>query len=167
MPPLVPARDNDVDWNMAEEVFGVRFPTDFKELVHTYGSVYWCDLFGLFYPDTSTREKCEESRRYVQQTLDMLLSGSLRDESNEQIEPEKYQEPQSLLLCLSTTNGTYVCWHTVGEPDDWKVVEWDEGTIRSWDCNLTQLIANWISQTPPYDEVWPDFFLSPEKFWIR
>lgn len=167
MPPLEPPPENEVDWTMAEAVFGIRFPTDFKQFVLTYGNVIWCDLFRAIYPETDTREKCEKSRDDVLETLSIIFNDDLCDENGDTIDNLKaYPSPGGLLPCLTDTNSSFVCWLTSGEPEHWTLVQWFSGTVRFFECNLTQLIRDWIKQVPPAKDAWGPFFLSPKKYGI-
>jgi hypothetical protein len=65
MPPLPNPPNRDVDWELAEDVYGLPFPSDFKEFVATYGNLRWCDLFAPIYPITSSRKTCVKSRELV------------------------------------------------------------------------------------------------------
>ena len=44
------------DWSRPEirSLFELAFPEDYKQFIHTYGNVIWCDLFRPVYPDTSS-----------------------------------------------------------------------------------------------------------------
>jgi hypothetical protein len=119
MPPIDPPPESDVNWPMAEEIFGTRFPTDFKNLIATYGNVIWCDLFRFIYPETSDEPACRRSREDVIETLSYLCGGENRlwDESGQEIHIPPYPESGGLLPCLTDTNTGFVCWHMVGNPD--------------------------------------------------
>ena len=53
VPPLVPPPENAIDWEMAEQEYGLPFPEDFKRFVSVYGNVMWCDVFRPIYPKTA------------------------------------------------------------------------------------------------------------------
>ena len=77
VPPLEPPPENDVDWKIAEQIFGIDFPEDFKHFVKVYGNVMWCDMFRPIYPKTESIESCEQSKQYVLRTLSAMYGGAL------------------------------------------------------------------------------------------
>ncbi|MCA9046191.1 MAG: hypothetical protein KDA69_17820 [Planctomycetaceae bacterium] len=166
MPPLDPPPENLVDWALAEEVFSLQFPTDFKQLVATYGNVIWCDLFRPIYPETDTLARCEASKNDVLETMSLIFSDELYDTDGNAVQLAPYPQLEGLLPCLTDTNSSFVCWHMKGNPDEWKLVQWYSGTVRFLNCDITQLICDWISQTPPFEDVWGTFFLGPKKYGI-
>jgi hypothetical protein len=166
MPPVNPPPENNVDWAMAEDVFGLRYPQDFKDFIHSYGNVIWCDLFRPIYPETSTRKQCEASRGEALETLSIIFNGDMCDPDGRVLSLKPYPAQGGLLPCLTDTNGSFICWLTAGDPDSWTLSQWHNGTVRELDCNFTQLISDWISQTPPFNDVWGPFFLTATKYGI-
>lgn len=154
---LVPPIDqpsHEMDWALAEEIFGQPFPTDFKQMVSLYRDSLWCDLFRAIYPDTETRESCEMSREKVLRILAAIYSANLWDKEGNLVRIPPYPSPEGLLPCLIDTNSDVVCWHTVGEPDSWTTVLYQEGNLFFYPTDVTQLIHDWIQQIPPAAEVW-------------
>lgn len=167
MPPLVPPPENKVDWSVAEEVFGIRFPNDFKQFILTYGNVIWCDLFRAIYPETDSREKCDASRSEVLDTIDTIFNDGFCDENGDAIDGLRpYPNPGGLLPCLTDTNSSFICWLTSGDPENWTLVQWYSGTVRFYKSDLTHFIRDWIKQIPPANDAWSTFFLSPKKYGI-
>jgi len=166
MPPLDPPPENSVDWAMAEQVFGLSFPNDFKQFVYTYGNVIWCDLFRTIYPETDTREACLKSREYTLELLSHICSDRLYDADGNVFDIPPYPSPGGLLPCLTDTNSDFICWRTVGHPDEWTTVKYSVGSVFMFPFDLTQLICDWIEQIPPADQAWSSYFLKPEKYGI-
>jgi len=166
MPPLNPPPENEVNWKMAEEVFGLSFPLDFKQFVFTYGNVIWCDLFRAIYPETSSREACEKSREDLIETLTHICSDRLYDEAGNIVNIPAYPSPGGLLPCLTDTNTAFMCWRTVGAPHEWTLLKYSSGNLFMFPMDLTQLICDWIERKPPADKAWGEFFLKPERYGI-
>lgn len=164
MPPLEPPPDNQVDWEVAEDVFGRSFPIDFKEFVRAYGNVIWCDLFRAIYPGSETRDACQKSRDYVENLLAAMYGAKLWGSDGKEIHIPPYPASEGLLPCLIDTNSDIVCWYTVGHPDSWTTVLFQEGNLFFFPCDVTQLICDWIEQIPPAAEVWGT--LNMRKFGI-
>jgi len=165
MPPLEPPPDNNVDWEMAEQVCRIRFPEDFKQFISIYGNVIWCDLFRAIYPETDTWEKCEKSREEVLETLAIIFNDGFCNEDGTAITNLRpHPNPGGLLPCLTDTNSSFVCWLTSGKPEEWTLIKWHFGTVTFYDFTLTQLIRDWIKQVPPAKDAWGAFFLKPENY---
>ncbi len=84
VPPLDPPPENVVDWKMAEDVFGISYPNDFRQLIHCYGNVMWCDLFRPVYPKTQTRAGCQESKEYVLELLSAMYGRATSGQKRQQ-----------------------------------------------------------------------------------
>lgn len=164
MPPLEPAPDSVVDWNVARDVFGLSFPADFTEFVATYGNVIWCDLFRPIYPITKTLSDCQKSKDHVLEILGRMYKSDLLDEENRIINLPHYPAPGGIFPCLVDTNGCYICWITTGAPDNWITAKFDSGYLQVFQCDLTQLICAWIEQKPPASDIWDSTFLETDNY---
>jgi hypothetical protein len=156
LPPLDPPPESHVDWTMAEGVYGLAFPTDFKQFIATYGNVEWCDLFRPVYPRTESRKACEQSRASVLQTLDAMYAARLWDRDGNLVNIPPYPASGGLLPCVIDSNSDVLCWRTDGPPDGWTLAYFQEGNVFFYPCDVTQLICDWIERIPPATEVWGD-----------
>lgn len=166
MLPLSPPPDNTVDWALAEEVYRLSFPNDFKQFIGVYGNIIWCDLFRAIYPETQSRDMCEKSKEYVHEILAAIFSGELWDVDGNAINLLPYPSTGGLLPCLVDTNTSFICWITKGKPDEWTTVKCSSGTVCMYPFSLTELIINWLEQIPPADKVWSSYFFGPKKFGV-
>jgi hypothetical protein len=166
MPPLSPRPGGDVDWGLAEDVFNITFPADYKQFINTYGNVIWCDVFRPFFPNTTTRKDCEESRQQYIDVLSNMYKHDILDGNGDKINIPPYPANGGLLPCLADTNGGWVCWHVQGKPDKWTTVLYNGGTAWFFPMGLTRLIADWIERIPPADAIWDESHLEPENFGI-
>jgi hypothetical protein len=157
VPPLDPPPENVVDWAMAEQEYGLTFPEDFKRFVGIYGNVIWCDLFRPIYPKTQSLETCRKSKEYTLKILAGIYGARLWDENGEAVTIPPYPSLGGLLPCLLDTNSDVVCWHTVGQPENWKVVLFQEGNLVFYPSDVTQLICDWVEHVPPASAIWRAF----------
>jgi hypothetical protein len=162
-PPLEAAPENVVDWAMAEKVYDLVFPEDFKKFIGVYGNVMWWDLFRPIYPRTESLDACRESKESVVRLLASMYSAKLWNENGEVVDIPPYPKPEGLLPCFLDTNGDIVCWHTVGEPDQWKVVVFQEGNLFFFPFDVTQLICDWVEHIPPASGIWRPFDIRPRQ----
>lgn len=113
IPPPTDPVDNEGDWTIAEAEFGITFPTDFKELIHRYGT-------GRFYGDLHISNPLQASgRRGIHDDLDRYRE--LRDATEMPL--ILYPANPGLLPWGGDSNGHLYCWWTDGASDDWGIVQ--------------------------------------------
>jgi len=166
MPPLSPRPGNVVDWKLAEDVFGVTFPTDYKQFIDLYGNVIWCDAFRPFYPNTSSRAECENSKQHYLDVLSKMYKFDIITGDGVRVDIPPYPTRGGLLPCLADTDGGWVCWHMKGNPEKWTMTLYNGGTMWFFPMSLTKMIADWIEQVPPADAVWHSEHLEPDEYGI-
>lgn len=161
MPPPSSPPETNVDWQAAQEVMGIDYPDDFKDFVHTYGSLVWCDTFRTVYPGVD-RQACEEYRAHIAELLEPLEY--LYDDSQE-LKFGRYPEQGGLLPCMIDFNGKTICWITQGQPNTWGILVWMRGPCKVFrDHSMTQLILEWIEQKGDVKDIWLSELLDPEQF---
>ncbi|TWT31583.1 SMI1/KNR4 family protein [Blastopirellula retiformator] len=113
VPPPAEPVDISGDWTIAEQDFGLQFPTDYKRFIETYGS-------GEFQRGLVVRNLLKQEGR------DLVRADLARyEELKEACEHEYilYPECPGLFPWGTDNNGHLYCWWTEGEPDDWGVVQ--------------------------------------------
>lgn len=113
IPPPADPVDTDGDWTLAEQEFGLTFPTDYKQFVETYGSGEF--QRGLVIANLLTSEGRQAVRTDLERYADL----------KEACEHEYILHPEcpGLFPFGSDVNGHLYCWWTEGEPDEWGVVQ--------------------------------------------
>src|SRR5262245_44742831 len=115
MPPPAAPPQNDIDWEVAEDVLGLKLPDDFKGFVRAYGNSIWCDTFRPVYPENS-RKGCEEYRTYL---LELLEPMDYLYDDKQDLDFKRYPERGGLLPCLIDFGGKHVCWVAEGDANNW------------------------------------------------
>jgi hypothetical protein len=95
-----------------------------------------------------------------------MYHGKIMAKSKE-IDIPPYPAGGGLLPCLADTNGGFICWHTTGPPDEWTTAMVNSGNIWFFPMGITQLIADWIEQIPPGDDLWDKHHLEPGDYGIE
>ncbi|GHE28041.1 Lsr2 family DNA-binding protein [Streptomyces hydrogenans] len=155
-----PARPTPTDWNTVETLLQTPLPTDYKQLVDTYGPGSFCDFLHLSTPHRS------------KEAVDLTgpMPARLRGQLAKDLDSGKYpvpHRPEDLFAIGVTDNGNHLFWITTPEkqPDAWTVTV-DEADGRTWhthEGNLTSFLVTLLSghEHPP---VFPRDLLSRGAF---
>lgn len=111
MPPPDDPVEPEGDWSAAEAEFGVKFPTDFKRLIHRYGTGEFMHGLAVFNPltDRGRKEIVDELKN----------SAQLRDAL--ELPLVLHPERPGLLPWGRDDHGHQYFWWTKGRPGDWPV----------------------------------------------
>jgi SMI1-KNR4 cell-wall len=134
-PPMVPI-DARGDWSIAECEFGVRFPNDFRELIHRYGTGRF--FGGLFIINPLT----PWGRKMIAADLDRYRELCEACEISLVLHPNR----PGLFPWGGDSNGHLYCWWTEGEPDSWPIVQvahGEEETPHRADVPITSFLVNY------------------------
>jgi hypothetical protein len=112
-PPAAPV-DNEGNWLAAENVIGVGYPADFRELITRYGTgSFFQGHLQVFNPLTIGGLACiNKAQRNLQQYQEGLYPLTL----------PVHPEVPGLLPWGHDENGNDYCWLTKGKPEKWPVV---------------------------------------------
>ncbi|MGW6563303.1 Lsr2 family DNA-binding protein [Streptomyces hydrogenans] len=137
-----PARPTPTDWNAVETLLQTPLPTDYKQLVDTYGPGSFCDFLHLSTP--------HRNKEAVDLTGPMpaRLRGQLAKDLDSGKHPVPHR-PEDLFAIGVTDNGNHLFWITTPEqqPDAWTVTvdEADGHTWHTHDGNLTSFLVTLLS----------------------
>lgn len=134
---------NSGDWLAAENDLGVEFPSDFKDLIHAYGT-------GEFYGDLAIENPLRMwGRNGIREYLDCYRE--LR-EACEYSFP-LFPESPGLLPWGGDNNGHLYCWWTEGSPDEWKIVQlfhgYEDDPLEIVSGPITQFLIDFVSNKYP------------------
>jgi hypothetical protein len=132
-PPSVPRQVGaSAEWQAVEDALGVRFPSDYREFVFTYGTGQIGGGYSVWNPF--------EGNKYVEHVR--LICGYERDfrERFPHYSPYRiYPDCPGFLPWGGDDNGNYYGWLTDGPPDRWPVLSHEirgEG-FRLHRCTMT------------------------------
>ncbi|MGY3847379.1 SMI1/KNR4 family protein [Streptomyces hydrogenans] len=137
-----PAHPTPTDWNAVETFLQAPLPTDYKQLVDTYGPGSFCDFLHLSTP--------HRNKEAVDLTGPMpaRLRGQLAKDLDSGKHPVPHR-PEDLFAIGVTDNGNHLFWITTPEkqPDAWTVTvdEADGHTWHTHDGNLTSFLVALLS----------------------
>ncbi|UUO08629.1 SMI1/KNR4 family protein [Blastopirellula sp. J2-11] len=139
IPPPAAAVDTSGDWAIAEQQFGLTFPTDYKQFIETYGSGEF--QRGLVVANLLTQEGrdkvCADLSRYAE------LQAACEHEYI--LHPER----PGLFPWGSDENGHLYCWWTEGEPDQWGIVQLyhrcEDAPLKIFPGPLTSFFVRFMS----------------------
>ncbi|MCA9070123.1 MAG: SMI1/KNR4 family protein [Planctomycetaceae bacterium] len=141
-PPSSPIQTSG-DWSVAEQDLGVVFPSDFKDLIQTYGTG---EFFGNLGIENPLREWGRDGIR------DRLERYRELREACEWSFP-LFPESPGLLPWGSDDNGHLYCWWTEGQPDDWSIVQlfhgYEEDPLEIVPGPITQFLIDFVSNKYP------------------
>ncbi|MCL2915246.1 SMI1/KNR4 family protein [Shewanella corallii] len=98
-------------WQHTELKLTTALPSDFRQLIQTYGSGTLGDFLWIWNPFTP--EFIEEQQRFLQ------AETSLRQALPAQAAYSLFPHSPGFLPCASDDNGNYYGWLTEGQPDTW------------------------------------------------
>jgi hypothetical protein len=141
-PPSQPV-DADGDWSVPAAEFGMEFPSDFRELIHHYGT----GEFGLYClmiynPLTSA------GRKEIQESLQNLRDLCDACEFPLILHPKR----PGLLPWGSDAGGNWFCWSSEGYPDQWPIVQVahnEEENPHRANVNISTFLANYAQNKYP------------------
>lgn len=148
MPPHEGAGDM-VNWQEAEDSWGVRFPSDYKEFVAVYGTGE-VDAFltflipGVIDGPIPTDGMAEETRHARQMWLKYAPDRSVPADT-----------PPPVIAWGVNARSDLLCWVTTErDPTDWPVAIWSRGDLR-WrfhDCGMAEYVLRLFQGE--FDEMW-------------
>jgi hypothetical protein len=110
--------DSDEDWKRAEERLGHPFPSDYRALVHAYGSGAFDDWLRLLNPFTRN----PHMNLFRQGEQDRKINADLlRNDCFDERFASLVVEGR-LLLWADTIDGDVIYWVTDGDPESWPVI---------------------------------------------
>lgn len=126
--PFAPVQNDESVLLNNQEVLGIQFPSDFVEYSCTYGS-------GRIGNDAYTWDvvsgACPFYPRFVEEFRDTF--SSCHEGSDKEL--TIFPEPGGLLPFGCCENGVWWCWRTVGNCDEWTILDiydWDEDGCREY-----------------------------------
>ncbi|MEU9335695.1 SMI1/KNR4 family protein [Streptomyces sp. NPDC048290] len=150
------AGGDSVDWADIERTTGLRFPTDYRAFVESYGGGEIDDHLAISTPPVAGSPYGD------------LLDGSnpaLRDQDREELRLLLPGEPLPSLVPFAAAGSDIALWVCEGVPDDWRVVvyrrqtPWGESSWTLFDGGmvsfvvalLTGALGGAFSDSPPAD----------------
>lgn len=136
------------DWNVVETLLQRPLPTDYKQLVDTYGPGSFCDFLHLYTPHRN-----EEAVDLTGPMPARLRGQLVKDRDNGTLSMP--HRPEDLFAIGVTDNGNHVFWITTPEeqPDAWTITV-NEADGHDWHThhgNLTSFLVALLSghEHPP------------------
>ncbi len=123
------------DWDRIEVELAIQFPSDYRRLVSSFGSGYFCGTF-IFLPSPA-------SARYSK-VVDTLLY-QLSAAKGHGIPYNVFPVTPGLYPWATDENGGIACWNRVGDPDDWNVVTVSAGPeydVEELECGAESFLVN-------------------------
>jgi hypothetical protein len=120
---LVPPPDRpylgEGTWERLFRTLGIALPTEYVELMTTYGAGVWSNWLRFFTP---LRFRSASFAHEVESTLDTYRE--LRDEFPDDHPLATWPEPGGFLPFASSIDGDYLGWLVDGAPDGWPLIVW-------------------------------------------
>jgi hypothetical protein len=132
-------------WLLAENKLGLRLPTDYKDLVQTYGSGRFGNFLTVFTPFVSDGYV----NLLTQDTLALDAYREVRAALPHAAPYPAYPEPGGVLPWAQTDNGDVVYWLTEGPSDSWPIVviEARHGSYEQYALSTTEFLARLLEGT--------------------
>jgi hypothetical protein len=129
------------DWDEAEAKMGIRFPSDFKQLINAYGSGELLSGLRIYNPLT------EDGRKSITEDRETLEESREACEYLWPIHPEE----SGMLPWGHDSNGNFFCWLARGEPDNWPTAQLghDADEPESDNVNITTFLINYARNQYP------------------
>lgn len=163
-PPKHPAYNGRMqDWGVIERILEMKFPSDFKKLIHVYGTGCFLGFLHPLSPFAPLRTALNLLSGATTQRLSAYESG--QKEFPEYSPPfPAYPHVSGLFPWAITVNGDTLFWLRRGNPDKWPTVICDSKFSEQYDrfnCTATEFLCRLFSGkiTP---EVFPDDLLTME-----
>jgi hypothetical protein len=143
-PPSIPMETGrPTDWPQVSEELGLILPSDYGELVNTYGSGCFLRFLWPLNPFS------EDGTLNLAQQAPLLLWAA---QEQRRMEPSAvpfpiHPEPGGLFPWARTERGDALYWMTEGGPETWPVVVWDRKAraFARFDRSTTLFLFQWIS----------------------
>ncbi|MEU2874917.1 SMI1/KNR4 family protein [Streptomyces sp. NPDC007070] len=150
------------DWTAAEAALRIALPTDYKELIETYGAGFIDDYLLLLEPD------CPNN------VYDLLEASAEREKANDSLwqyedKPEEMGTAGNRLICWATTdNGEYLYWLVRADDDpDSRTVMINSASGEDWeryDMTVTCFLAAALAGDIRSEILWDQFPLPHHQF---
>ena len=155
--PLKPTHA-DGDWGGVESELGLQLPSDYKQVIQTYGYGEFCDDLSLINPFVG-KSYSSNANAIIQQWQQIAELCS--------VEYPFFPEKGGLLPCAVNVNGHYISWRTDGDPNDWDIVIWDSSEpsyVTSNDKPFVDLLyALLAGSSPQANLLLPDLTGRPNR----
>lgn len=156
-----PGGGRTIDWDGTERRLGFILPTDYKQLVETYGAGNFGDFLHIYQPDTAN----EYVDLVHQQERALAALRHLRDGSGEHV-PFRIDDPPELAAVGRSDNGDVIYWRRRDSdtPDAWTIAV-NESRGPGWfeyEGNLTDFLAAALTAEIRVS-VFPDDFPDPDS----
>lgn len=122
---LEPGSGLEVNWAAIEEAWGVRFPSDYKNVIAHYGDVLLGDYLQIIPPTTVTPDTCDEPG--APRGGMGFITADVRDTWMDTEPTGIDAEPGDLVAWGAASSADLFCWLTHGEPDKWTVMTFSHG----------------------------------------
>lgn len=145
VPPPAQAIDagNAESWRQCEQQLGLVFPSDYRQLIQTYGTGCWLGFLWVLIPFASNTylNVVEQGVRFLD------AERTIRDQFPEEVPFALHPEPEGLFPWASTDNGDHLYWLTRGEPDQWPVIVFESRgpEFERHEMSCTAFLARWVS----------------------
>jgi len=151
------------DWGSLEATVGVRYPSEFRQIVEAFPPGWFQSEFGILHPGRFANPV--EYRRAVAAHANIV-----RDRAGDLAEPMPvYPEPDGLLPWATVGFGPILCWSTEDEdPDKWPVVVCPSAVDRWSHYDLSTaafLTATLQVPTPVTELAYVAEEVQPPVFW--
>lgn len=124
------------EWEHYEATLGTPFPSDYKQIINTYGEGWFADWIHICHPK-STVKSLEPGKSF--------LEGSF---TTWKIPYLLYPKPNGLLLCGVDDGNSFFTWRTEGSPDTWTIINFPnrtyEGSQAILNYTLLELLVGWF-----------------------
>lgn len=143
-PPAAPVWAGDPClWNKIEQQLGTPLPSDYKEIVNTYGAGRFCDFLWTWQPFAPSGSY--NGLSFVQEHLDLY---ALFRESQEDTCPfPAFPEAGGLFPCGGDDNAGRLYWKTNESINRWTMVYFDREHLEyeEYDVPLSEFLARWLT----------------------
>lgn len=153
-PPSVPVYSSG-QWDSVEAQLGTVLPSDYKNLVSSYGDGIFDEFLWIYTPFTPHREA---NLIHASKVDREVLMETRNFPGHEQV--AVFPEPNGLLACGGTGNGDRLFWKTVGLPDVWTIVVRDSRAPEAWEhhgnlISFLQLLLSRKKRCPIFPSDFP------------
>ena len=137
-PPAVPKNiPTPEEWERYEVTLGTPFPSDYKQIINTYGIGWFADWILIASPQNIVNSL---------QPGTSFLEGSFKSWKNPYL---LYPKAGGLLLCGNDDGNSYYTWQTNGLSDTWIIINFPYRTYEDSEAILNytwlELLVGWFS----------------------
>ncbi|WP_395142486.1 SMI1/KNR4 family protein [Armatimonas sp.] len=149
-PPAVPKNVPSVEeWELYEVALGCAFPSDYKQIINTYGNGWFANWIMLSPP-----KNIVDNLKPLGELLGMSMSRWEKPYTF-------YPRENGLMHCGIDDGNSFFTWKTLGPPDSWTLINFPnrpyEGSEAILKCNWLELLVGWFAGTVvnnPSDNEW-------------